>query len=86
MGRICHSIRVVNYTKLLVDIDRWVVYHEKTPNPLANQVKDTTVMAAVMRTTPKACFSWIDSAPLHVAHLNSFRGVYGCPVYMPKMY
>jgi hypothetical protein len=35
-------------------------------------------MAAVMRTTPKACFSWIDSAPLHVAHLNSFRGVYGC--------
>jgi hypothetical protein len=56
----------------------FVQLHEKTPKPLAKYVKDMIVIAAVIMTTPIACFSCIDIAPLHVAHLKSFSGVYGC--------
>lgn len=67
---------------MLIDVENpQYPSHEKTPKPLANQVKDMTVIAAVMRTTPMACLSWSDSAPLHVGHLKSPKGVYGC---LPK--
>jgi len=82
---ICRPIGSLYY----VSMRTWTkskCFHENTPKPLANQVKDMTVMAAVIKTTPKTCFSWTENAPLQVAHLNSFRGVYACPVYMPKTY
>src|SRR5271169_2202425 len=48
--------------------------HENTPNPPANQVNESTVMALVISNTLNACRSCRESAPLQVAHLNSFKG------------
>lgn len=59
--------------------------YEKTPKPPANHVNDRTVIVPIVSRNPNACRSISEMAELHVAHLNSFSGVYGCGEYMPKV-
>lgn len=47
------------------------IYQKMTPNPPTNHVKESSVTAAIAQVKPSACRSMSESAPLHVAHLNS---------------
>lgn len=56
-------------------IKRWMDHRHvaKAPNPPANHVNDTTVMAAMPKVNLRPMRWMSERAPLQVAHLNSKR-------------